>query len=169
MNKTVFFFPLLLTLPVLATAQSGDVQSSTYRLMLKTLLSHTVPEINVQDAYDVRRKAVFLDTREPAEYGVSRIKGARLVGYDNFDIQSVRDLPKQQPLIVYCSVGYRSEKVSEKLLADGFTNVRNMYGGIFEWKTQGLPVVDNTGKATNRVHAFSRTWGVWLKNAEKVY
>lgn len=151
------------------SAQTGDVQSSTYRLMLKTLLSHTVPEINVEDAYDARRKVVFLDSREAAEYAVSRIKGARFVGYDDFDMNTVRDLPKHQPIVVYCSVGYRSEKVAEKLLADGFTNVQNMYGGIFEWKTQGNPVVDDKGRETDRVHAFSRTWGVWLKNAEKVY
>ncbi|RYF52680.1 MAG: rhodanese-like domain-containing protein, partial [Cytophagaceae bacterium] len=34
---------------------------------------------------------------------------------------------------------------------------------------QGNPVVDSTGKPTRRVHAYSRTWGIWLNRGEKVY
>ncbi|MEL6718853.1 MAG: rhodanese-like domain-containing protein, partial [Bacteroidota bacterium] len=68
----------------------------------------------------------------------------------------------------YCSVGYRSEKISEQLLEAGFKDVSNLYGGIFEWKNQDHEVVDEKG-ATEKVHAYDRVWGFWLKEGKKVY
>jgi 3-mercaptopyruvate sulfurtransferase SseA len=66
-------------------------------------------------------------------------------------------------------VGYRSEKISEKLKQAGFKDVSNLYGGIFEWVNQGNPVVDENGKITDNIHAYSKTWGVWLNKGVKVY
>jgi rhodanese-related sulfurtransferase len=146
----------------------GQVKSGAYRVMLRGLLSHTVPEIDVQQAVNTDKPTVYLDAREQKEYAVSHIQGAIPVGYDHFDLQSVQSIPKDQPIIVYCSVGYRSEKVAEKLLKAGFSNVHNLYGGIFEWVNQAHPVVNDTGP-TEQVHGFNRTWGVWLRRGKKVY
>jgi hypothetical protein len=76
---------------------------------------------------------------------------------------------KSIPLVVYCSVGVLSEDIGEKLEALGYTNVKNLYGGIFEWKNKGYPVIDNNGKDTRKVHAYNKRWGQLLTNAEKVY
>lgn len=167
-----FSFSLILlsfTVSSCLTAQEASVNSNTYGLMLKTLLSHTVPEMAVPDAVEKPANTVFLDSRERAEYDVSHIKGARFVGYDNFSLDTVKDIPKTTPIVVYCSVGYRSEKISEQLIAAGFENVSNLYGGIFEWKNQGHTVVNPAGDTTEEVHAYNRSWGVWLKKGEKVY
>lgn len=146
----------------------GQVKSSAYQLMLNGLLSHTVPEMGVQRAITKTSNAIFLDAREANEFTVSHIEGAVPVGYDHFDLQKVTALPKDKPIIVYCSVGYRSEKIAEKLLNAGFSDVSNLYGGIFEWVNQGFPIVDETGP-TEKVHAYNRTWGIWLKKGKKVY
>ncbi|HAD11060.1 MAG TPA: rhodanese-like domain-containing protein [Saprospirales bacterium] len=147
----------------------SQVESGAYRIMLKGLLSHSVPEITVQEAKNKQSQSIFLDAREPREYEISHISGATSVGYDHFDLSKI-SLPadKSKPIIVYCSVGYRSEKVAEKLIKAGYQNVSNMYGGIFEWVNSDYPVVNSTGP-TRRVHAFDRTWGVWLNKGEKVY
>lgn len=150
-------------------AQDRGVESGSYRFMLKTLLSHTVPEIDVATAAEADNSTLFLDARERNEYDVSHIQGALWVGYDDFDMARLAGVPKETPLVVYCSVGYRSEKISERLLAAGYTNVANLYGGVFEWKNQDHPVVDPQGQPTEEVHAFNRTWGIWLKEGEKVY
>lgn len=105
---------------------------------------------------------------EHDEHAVSRFDNARWVGYDEFKLDRVKDLPKDAPIVVYCSVGYRSEKITEDLQAAGFTNVRNLYGGIFEWVNSGHPVVDDSGP-TEHVHAYDRSWGRWLLRGEKVY
>ncbi len=145
----------------------AQVKSGAYRVMLKTLLGHTVPEITVAAAKDSTR-AIFLDAREPKEHAVSHIAGSALVGYDHFDLAQLPDMPKDTPIIVYCSVGYRSEKVAEKLIKAGYTKVSNLYGGIFEWVNEAQPIHDGKGE-TQRVHAYDRTWGVWLRRGKKVY
>jgi rhodanese-related sulfurtransferase len=151
-----------------ATDSTAQVNDPLFNATLKTLLSHDVPEVPVKEAV-TRYDAVFLDAREKPEFDVSHIKGARYVGYDDFDISRVQGLKQSQPIIVYCSVGYRSEQITEKLRDYGFTDVSNLYGGIFEWVNEGYKVYDNTGKQTNKVHAYDKTWGVWLKKGEKVY
>ena len=150
-------------------AQKDGIKSGAYRVMLKGLLSHTVPEMSVEDAALATQPTLFIDTRERSEFEVSHIQGARWVGFDDFDINRVADVAKDTPLIVYCSVGYRSEKVAEKLIKMGYQNVSNLYGGIFEWKNQGYDVWNKAGEKTEQVHAFDKTWGVWLKGGEKVY
>ncbi len=161
-------FPALSVLLFFHLAVRGQVQSDAYRVMLKNLLGHTVPEIQVQQAARDSAAVLFLDAREPKEYAVSHIQGAVPVGYDQFDIGKLSGLSKDRRVIVYCSVGYRSEKIAEKLLAAGFRNVYNLYGGIFEWVNQGHPVYGDKGQ-TERVHAYSRTWGIWLNKGKKVY
>ncbi len=148
-----------------ATAQ---VESSAYNLTLKTLLSHSVSEVSVSQVKEMSN-VVLLDAREWNEFQVSHIKNALYVGYDQFEISKLPSIDKKQKVVVYCSVGYRSEKISEKLKEAGFTDVSNLYGGIFEWVNQGNVVVDEKGKATENIHAYSKTWGVWLNKGVKVY
>ena len=146
----------------------AQVESKTYQVLLNGLLSHTVDEISVQEAIELEN-AVFVDSREMREYEVSHISNALFVGYDSLDLSPLQKVDKNKPIIIYCSVGYRSEKVAEKMKALGFTQVYNLYGGIFEWKNQNYPVVDLEGKETNQVHAYNRVWGIWLNKGEKVY
>ena len=91
------------------------------------------------------------------------------MGYDSLDLSAMKKVNKNKEVIVYCSVGYRSEKVSEKLEEMGFKNISNLYGGIFEWKNQDQPIVTSESKPTEEIHAFSRVWGIWLNKGTKVY
>ncbi|MCS7035631.1 MAG: rhodanese-like domain-containing protein, partial [Saprospiraceae bacterium] len=152
---------------MMATAGHGQVQSGTYRTLLRTLLSHSVPEMGVTQAAAQSSHYLFLDAREAPEYQVSHIAQARWVGYETFDLSKLRDVDKSTPIVVYCSVGYRSEKIAEQLLAAGFQKVWNLYGGIFEWVNAGHPVYNERGP-TEEVHAYDRTWGIWLKRGKKV-
>lgn len=146
----------------------GQVQSTAYNLLLKTLLSHSVKEVSVAEAL-VMESGVLLDARAMNEFKVSHIPGAQFVGYDEFEIESLKNLSKDKKIIIYCSMGYRSEKIAEKLKAEGFKEVYNLYGGIFEWVNQGNKIVDSTNRSTDRVHAYSRTWGIWLNRGQKIY
>lgn len=160
---------ILLALFLLASSPCcfGQVRNKAFKTMLGGLLAHSVPEIDVQAAAEMSN-ALFLDARERVEYDVSHITGAHHVGYNQFDLNALEHLPRNTPVIVYCSVGYRSEKIAEKLLSNGFSNVYNLYGGIFEWVNQGRPVMCESG-TTDRVHAFDKTWGVWLAKGTRVY
>lgn len=124
-----------------------------------------VGELAVSNGY------LLLDTRESEEYQISHLEDAIWIGHDQFDIAAfTTQFPdKKAPLIVYCSIGVRSENIGEKLQEAGYENVQNLYGGIFEWKNKGYPVVDPRKKKTEKVHAYSKYWGRLLTNAEKVY
>lgn len=147
-------------------------QEKDYHTMLKLLYKNTVPIVKPEQAsFEMKRDStiVILDTREKEEYTVSHIRNAKYVGYDHFEIDSLKSIPKNTRIIVYCSVGYRSERIGEKLSKIGFTNVSNLYGGIFEWINNDYSVVDMNNKQTSKVHAYSKLWGKWLTKGEKVY
>jgi rhodanese-related sulfurtransferase len=144
-------------------------QSKSFDLLLRSMIKKTVPIIMVAELKTKKNDVFLLDAREREEYEVSHLKNARFVGFKEFDIESVKDISKNAPIVVYCSIGVRSEKIGEKLLAAGYTNVRNCYGSIFEWVNQGNVVVDMDNKPTQKVHAYNKKWGVWVKKGERVY
>ena len=145
-----------------------EVGSIAYDIMLQGLLSHSVKEVSIKDIKD-KKDVVFVDARERKEYKTSHIENAIFVGYDSLDLTAMENIDKNKEVVVYCSVGYRSGKVSEKLEKMGFKNVSNLYGGIFEWKNHGQEVVTPDNERTEKVHAYSRAWGVWLNKGKKVY
>jgi len=138
------------------------LMASDYDEMLDALYSKTVPLIKA-DEINQLSDYVILDTRAENECAVSCIKGAKWVGYSNPDLSIVDDLSKDQAILVYCSVGYRSERIGEQLLKKGFTNVHNLYGGIFEWVNTNHPLVDEQNNPIQKVHGFEPSWGKWVK------
>ena len=140
--------------------------------VLQKLNNNTVEYIAVEDLKAMDTLFPFLlDARERDEFEVSHLKNSIWVGYKTFDIDKVLEtLPnKDVPIVVYCSLGVRSEDIGEKLEKAGFTHVKNLYGGIFEWKNKGYPVYNSNQKETEKVHAYSKYWSGFLTNAEKVY
>jgi hydroxyacylglutathione hydrolase len=49
------------------------------------------------------------------------------------------ELPRQNPIIVQCGAGFRSQVVASLLQRRGFTNIYNLTGGIDSWMAAGLP------------------------------
>ena len=72
-------------------------------------------------------------------------------------------------IVVYCSIGVRSAKIAQQLKDEGYTNVFNLYGGIFEWKNNNFQVFDLKEKETEKVHVYDKDWAIWLIKGEKVY
>ncbi len=157
---------ILQLITLLGLSFSSCTQTLDYDKKLDKLYKGTVPVI-MPDS--VPSNAVFLDTRESEEFDVSHIENAIFTGYDDFNTESLKDLSKTDTIVVYCSVGYRSERIGEKLLKMGFSNVYNLYGGIFQWKNEGKTVVNNQGEETEKVHTYNKNWSKWLTRGEKVY
>lgn len=165
--KINFLFIFIIFLTANANAQKS------LDMLLEIYNTRSVPYVSVEGLrmLQVNEDVVLLDARETEEYEVSHIKSAKFVGFNNFSSEEVsaKLKDKDTPIVVYCSLGIRSEQIGEKLQKAGYTNVKNLYGGIFEWKNKGYQVVDTEGNNTEKVHAFSRLWGRWLTNGEKVY
>lgn len=139
--------------------------------LLKQYNTHDVPYISVEELAMPKTNAMVLDARERNEFEVSHLKDAIYVGYDHFQLQDItKQLPdKNKPIVVYCSLGIRSEVIASKLKKAGYTNVKNLYGGIFEWKNKNFNVYNAAQKETDSIHVFSKPWSKWLKKGIKVY
>ena len=139
--------------------------------MLKQQNKESIPYISVSDLKNNTKDFILLDSREEKEYLTSHLENAICVGYDSFNLKTIA--PKLQNkdshIVVYCSLGIRSEDVAEKLKKAGYTNVYNLYGGIFEWKNNDLEVLNSNEQPTDSIHTFSKGWSKWLKKGIKVY
>tara|TARA_R110001632_G_scaffold18712_20_gene57718 strand:- start:5594 stop:6085 length:492 start_codon:yes stop_codon:yes gene_type:complete len=161
--KKLFIFLLFITsIHVFSQESIKDV--------LKKYNTESVPYIYADSLRKISSDVILLDARERSEFKVSHLKGALFVGYDKFSLKkTIKNLPnKNAKIIVYCSLGVRSEDIAEQLKSAGYTNVQNLYGGIFEWKNKGNRVFSK-GKETNKVHAFNQEWSKWLLKGEKIY
>ena len=114
---------------------------------------------------------ILLDAREKNEFDVSHLESAKYIGFNNYNENDFLklNLDKKSTIVVYCSLGVRSEKIAEKIKKLGYTNIFNLYGGLFQWKNEGGKVFDNSNLETQNVHAFSKEWSVYLKKGKKVY
>ncbi|MEO2129064.1 MAG: rhodanese homology domain-containing protein [Christiangramia sp.] len=142
------------------------------RYLLEKYNNQEVPYVSVQELkmMQTNQKVLVADAREKKEYDVSHLPQAEFIGYKEFSIEkfSQKFKNKSAPIVVYCSIGIRSENIAEKIRKAGYSNVSNLYGGIFEWKNTGYDVFRN-GKPTDSVHVFSKNWAKWLTNGKKVY
>lgn len=66
-------------------------------------------------------------------------------------------------MVFYCSVGYRSSTMVERISAaahhSGARSVLNLRGGIFRWYSEARDVYDIDGEITDDVHPYSDLWG----------
>lgn len=133
--------------------------------MCQKNMKGTVPLITaqklIQDYYE-KKEIILLDTREKKEFLVSHIQGAIWVGYDTFDESTFLNIKKTSTVVLYCSIGVRSELIGEKFQDKGYQQVFNLYGGIFNWINNGHPIEDQNNVATKRVHGFDSKWAKWI-------
>ena len=170
LQKLLFIFSGLFVFTNTACGQSnespnrlGHARNPKFDREIATWLNFKVPAIDVDSLRKMQPGSVYLlDAREPGEYAVSHIQGAVNSGYDYFDQTLLDGMDKARPVVVYCSIGYRSEKIAQKLKKAGFNSVSNLYGSIFEWVNRGYPVVDASGQPTRRIHTYNKKWGRWV-------
>ncbi|MEM8485183.1 MAG: rhodanese-like domain-containing protein [Bacteroidota bacterium] len=104
---------------------------------------------------------LLIDIREKKEYEVSHLAGAIHMDPDTRRFKALKGVDKDAPIVVYCSVGYRSSKMAEKLEKAGFTNVSNLEGSIFTWANEGHTVMRGE-EEVKAVHPYNRVWGMLL-------
>ena len=82
----------------------------------------------------------LLDVREPHEYSLAKIEGSVLVPLGTLP-NSLDQLDQNAEIIAYCHRGMRSADAVGFLLQQGFTNVKNLIGGIEAWSVEIAPTV----------------------------
>ena len=102
-----------------------------------------VPEITPSElAAKQQRRDDFdlIDVREPHEWAIAKIPGARLVPLSAFT-ESLSTFDSARDIVVTCKMGGRSAKAVRQLQAAGFKKVWNLAGGILRWSDDVDPSV----------------------------
>lgn len=114
------------------------------------------------------KNLIVFDAREKEEFNVSHLPGAKLVGSRNFDAKkALKNINKDQKIIVYCTVGYRSGRVASQLKKLGY-DVYNLHGGITSWVNEDGSLLDKNNKPTQKVHTHSKRTAKWFKKGELI-
>ncbi len=77
---------------------------------------------------------LLLDVREPHEYSLRHLPGAKLIPLKELP-QRVGELDPDRRIVVYCRSGNRSLTAGAYLKLLGFSRVENLQGGMLAWAT----------------------------------
>lgn len=109
-----------------------------------------------------KTQLLLIDARSPEEYAVSHLRGSLRLDSETLNSEKLKQQAAKHTLIVvYCSVGYRSAKLAQRLLDAGFSQIYNAQGGIFAWANDGRPVYRGT-EQVSEVHPYDSYWGQLL-------
>ena len=109
---------------------------------------------------------LLLDVRQREEFEVSHLASAARAVNLKEALALLDGEPRDRAVVLYCSVGYRSARLSSALQDVGFSNVRNLEGSIFEWANRGNPVYrEEAGESelVHEVHPYDQNWGELLE------
>ena len=80
----------------------------------------------------------LIDIREPHEHAICTIPGAELIPAAQF-IQRLGEFDPNAEIVIHCRSGGRSGRAVDMMKARGFTNARNLAGGVLAWIDQVDP------------------------------
>ena len=161
-----FVFALLLHTPPVSSGIFSPTWASTKKLIAArfpdaTQLSTTEFAAWLADK-ERAEKPVVIDTRAAEEFAISHLAGATNAATLQDAERVLKVRAKNTPIVVYCSVGYRSSELAVKLTKMGYTNVQNLEGSIFQWANEGRTVYKGDVVAS-KVHPYNAWWGGLLE------
>ncbi|MEB3022650.1 adenylyltransferase/sulfurtransferase MoeZ [[Mycobacterium] crassicus] len=100
----------------------------------------TITPRQLRELLDSGQELALIDVREPVEWQINRIEGARLVPQSTIDSgEGLASLPQDRMSVLYCKTGIRSAEVLSTLKKAGFANAVHLQGGIVAWAKQMQP------------------------------
>lgn len=105
----------------------------------QTAVDSTITPTELRDLL-LTGEVALIDVREPTEWAINRIEGARLVPKSAIDAGGgLADIPRGGAVVLYCKTGARSAAVLAMLRGAGFADARHLRGGIVAWAGQLEP------------------------------
>ena len=120
-----------------------------------------MPAADLKALLDARKPVTLLDVRTEEERAVSIIRGALTPDQLTRDELARRSGPEHGPLVIYCTVGYRSSLEARRIMAESeLLPQAGVYSmpGILAWVHEDGEVVDASGQPTRRLHCFGSKW-----------
>jgi rhodanese-related sulfurtransferase len=149
-------------LPNLSAGPDLEAVKKKVRAHFPSVRQLSTTELAVWSEQTNQPPLVLLDARTPAEFAVSHLPGARRVDLKMPPTELLNRRGTNEPIVVYCSVGYRSSRLAERLQQAGCTNGFNLEGSIFQWANEDRPL-ERDGRPVNEVHPYNKTFGQRLR------
>ncbi len=137
--------PLVLVIALLAVThpvQAADLQTSIHAFLSNLPADfETVAGKTVAAKLQAGENVFVLDVREPDEFKAGHIEGAVNVPIRTL-AQNLNKLPgdKATPIAVVCKSGIRAAYATMTVKLVGYTNVKDVVGGMLAWEKDGLPL-----------------------------
>ena len=96
-------------------------------------MDYEITPDEVKQKLDAGQSMALIDVREPWEFEVSRIAGAKLMPMGDVPSRAHQELDPDEHIVVFCHHGVRSMHVVNWLRQQGFENAQSMRGGIDAW------------------------------------
>jgi rhodanese-related sulfurtransferase len=128
---SIFIFILLITG---CLGQTSNPQS----LNLETPRLDMITQAELTQMINEEKDLLLIDVRTEGEYTQGHLPGAIVIPYDEFDLRYKEILEYQdREVVLYCHTGGMGDFAGKVLLKKGFTNVKNLDGGIYGWINSG--------------------------------
>lgn len=123
MKKTVLFLVTALTIAAQVFAAEQNITSRDAKSLL-----------------DKNKNVYLLDVRTPQEYTQGKLAGSVLIPVGDLE-RRIGEVPRNNPILVYCAVGSRSRYAAGLLSQRGYKEVYNITDGIVGWYRNGFPIL----------------------------
>ncbi|KGI79537.1 molybdopterin biosynthesis-like protein MoeZ [Actinopolyspora erythraea] len=97
----------------------------------------TITPLELKDKFDSDQKFELIDVREPHEYDIVHIEGAKLIPKDRIlSGEALAELPQDRQIVLHCKSGGRSAEALSALHKAGFSDAVHVGGGVLGWANQ---------------------------------
>jgi adenylyltransferase/sulfurtransferase len=118
----------------------GAVSDEAAEAAAGSTISVTQLEAMLKEREEGTRDFELIDVREPNEFEINRIPGARLVPKGEFlNGNALGDLPSDKPIVLHCKSGVRSAEVLAIVKGAGYSDAVHVGGGVVAWVSQVDP------------------------------
>ena len=118
----------------------GAVSDEAAEAAAGSTISVTQLEAMLKEREEGSRDFELIDVREPNEFEINRIPGARLVPKGEFlNGNALGDLPSDKPIVLHCKSGVRSAEVLAIVKGAGYGDAVHVGGGVVAWVSQVDP------------------------------
>jgi sulfur-carrier protein adenylyltransferase/sulfurtransferase len=104
----------------------------------------TITARELKELIDAGKEIEVIDVREPVEWDIVHIEGAKLIPKDRIlSGEALSELPQNRPIVLHCKTGVRSAEALAVLKQAGFSDATHLQGGVIAWANQvdpSLPV-----------------------------
>ena len=168
-STVVAFATLLLLVQTAWTTQAPEKRPVAEERWTETLRFvresfPDVPQLSTERLAELLAEnadVVLIDARSKAEFETSHLQDAVRAKSVRKARRAITQRGDEPIVVVYCSVGYRSSRLAQRLRAQGIENVFNLEGSLFKWANENRAVYRGSARV-RRVHPYDEDWGELL-------